>query len=666
MPATINGTVITQTGSDTSLDFLAGFSNVSVFWIAGVECYYVEGSLDIEGSVTFDTFAQHLSVYSAASTNAINVKSGGSLTLSNYILDKPSYLPAIQAKVLSTSTLHSAIRVSGGGTLDCRGVKIIGEGDAAFPIVFELGSTIYLEDAWIVSNKFIRVANQGSGVPSITIKNVISQTGSLAVLYAPEVFEGLTIYTGNLTFATGASDYTIRNFKAIGVDTVLNNWNNLLLRIKNPADGTTNRCFTGEDAPVNTKFNVVSRETQFKFTDVDGNPTGGYCWIGDNDNGNRFDVPYLPGDQSQQLIYTADSDPITGLTPVLDVILYIGRNPVSGQIAIDDYRTNIPERGSDLLNIFGGGWGYNLFSIPNQDFKGTNALVLSQTLTPDFAITYATIDEVRALPLIASQFDFYDSVAAWVQDNRNGQTEYMVTRTGDLIDARGYELVIDATAANNIAFDGTTITAKANAVSYKLTTTSDITAGVGVSVDGATLNAANYYITDAPATLTLDGGVYHITSDIDVSDWTLLNGASFIVDADNVTITARGVDPLLFNVNGHVGVVLITGLLSTIQERSGFLFSAYASDNDRRLEQNVLALNVTSYTFEYDERLSDTYYLWVTVGGLQIPYDVAIVEGLNEFDLGTTGQLLSLSDKIDIVNRGVQKSSLSIPHTEDT
>lgn len=230
------------------------------------------------------------------------------------------------------------------------------------------------------------------------------------------------------------------------------------------------------------------------------------------------------------------------------------------------------------------------------------------------------------------------------------------------LDFGSLNVALDAASiAQAVLTDNTAITIRADSVVADITTTGAFVAET--VVDGVTISASDYTIATAPTEVTLDGGVYHIASDIDVSGWTLLNGASFVVDVDNVTITARGIDISTFDTSGRTGVVIVTGYQTTIRERSGLSFSVYPTEVDRRLEQNALASNVTTYTFEYNDRLSDTYYLWVNIGAQSaMTYSVQLSVGDIELDLGMSGQLSAIDNKTTQVDAGVQRASLLIPY----
>jgi hypothetical protein len=53
----------------------------------------------------------------------------------------------------------------------------------------------------------------------------------------------------------------------------------------------------------------------------------------------------------------------------------------------------------------------------------------------------------------------------------------------------------------------------------------------------------------------------------------------------------------------------------------------------------------------------------VTVGGATLLVATPIALGTNTIDFGVTGNLQTLNNNLRIVNTGVQKSSILVPHT---
>lgn len=102
---------------------------------------------------------------------------------------------------------------------------------------------------------------------------------------------------------------------------------------------------------------------------------------------------------------------------------------------------------------------------------------------------------------------------------------------------------------------------------------------------------------------------------------------------------------------------------SYVEEAQGSLIRVYATEADRDNRTDALADLVSRYRFTFSTRPADTLYFWVKIGDAEFPTQLTLTQGENVVDLGTPGQLLKVLDGQRIINRGVQKASLLIPHT---
>jgi len=81
---------------------------------------------------------------------------------------------------------------------------------------------------------------------------------------------------------------------------------------------------------------------------------------------------------------------------------------------------------------------------------------------------------VDAYTSIDNPDKFYDRAKAYLYDNYNGEDSTLVTKIADLIDAGGFDVVIDATAAQVIDLTGNTLTIKASVFTGDITTTATL------------------------------------------------------------------------------------------------------------------------------------------------------------------------------------------------
>lgn len=149
-------------------------------------------------------------------------------------------------------------------------------------------------------------------------------------------------------------------------------------------------------------------------------------------------------------------------------------------------------------------------------------------LSNDALITETSKAIVNAYTVIETTEKFYDRAKSFLVDNYKGETATIITRNNNTIDAKGHNVIIDATAATPFAFNGTTITIKANVYTGNIITSSSATV--------TTKNGAR-----------LEGGYSDSTGinkfvHLDWNDNTQLE-VSFINNDDNSVISSTGVSP---------------------------------------------------------------------------------------------------------------------------
>ena len=112
-------------------------------------------------------------------------------------------------------------------------------------------------------------------------------------------------------------------------------------------------------------------------------------------------------------------------------------------------------------------------------------------LADDIFITEPSKAIVDAYTTIDTSEKFYDSAKAFIVNNYSGESETLVTRKTNTINARDYNVVIDATAAAIFAFDGTTITIRANVFNGNIITanTANVTAINGAVLEGGYIDS---------------------------------------------------------------------------------------------------------------------------------------------------------------------------------
>ena len=114
-------------------------------------------------------------------------------------------------------------------------------------------------------------------------------------------------------------------------------------------------------------------------------------------------------------------------------------------------------------------------SESTQTLKGVGELVVNWVLFDDMSITETNKTTVDGYNSIDSTAKFYDRAKAYLVDNFAGETDTIVSRDGNTIDAGSYHVVVNSAASEAFAFDGTTITIKADTYVGNISSTGNIT-----------------------------------------------------------------------------------------------------------------------------------------------------------------------------------------------
>ena len=159
----------------------------------------------------------------------------------------------------------------------------------------------------------------------------------------------------------------------------------------------------------------------------------------------------------------------------------------------------------------------HMLSSTTQALKGVGELEVDWVLFDDALIT-DTYASAKALTEITDANKFYDRAKAFLVDNFAGETETIVTRDGNTIDARSYDVVVDDQATDVFAFNGTTITIKASSFVGNIQTTGTITLNNSAEVIGSygSNTVLPWEVTNVEATATLQ--LYNMTKSLEVEN----------------------------------------------------------------------------------------------------------------------------------------------------
>jgi hypothetical protein len=243
----------------------------------------------------------------------------------------------------------------------------------------------------------------------------------------------------------------------------------------------------------------------------------------------------------------------------------------------------------------------HMLSSTTQPLKGLGELEVDWVLFDDALIT-DTYASAKALTEITDANKFYDRAKAYLVDNFAGETETIVTRDGNTIDARGYDVVVDDQATNVFAFNGTTITIKATTFVGNIQTTGTITLLNNAQVIGT--YGANtvlpWEVTNVEATATLQ--LYNMTKNLEVENLVVTGTAGNKVTSSG-TYTGQEVsvgDNIRLRITCQAGTAAFLpyeafGIATSV----GISFEANQVDDTIYNDNGINADNLTTLSADY-------------------------------------------------------------------
>ena len=138
----------------------------------------------------------------------------------------------------------------------------------------------------------------------------------------------------------------------------------------------------------------------------------------------------------------------------------------------------------------------------------------------DANITESNQATVDAYTEIETPQKFYDRAVSWLESNITDEQAFLVSRSGQLINAGSYNVEVDSTAASVFDFNGSKITIKATEFIGDITTTGTITLSNGAKIigtatdSGGTTTTLRYSIAGLVANSNVR--IYNVTDNSEV------------------------------------------------------------------------------------------------------------------------------------------------------
>jgi hypothetical protein len=280
---------------------------------------------------------------------------------------------------------------------------------------------------------------------------------------------------------------------------------------------------TGGASAVSTLY----KDIKLKIVDTNiSNIAGVKYWATDKNNNSRFfGTAIWRGSQnadetfSLDRVYAGSTDSNGEATErLLTRACYGGASPNStydGNTTID-YRGETTDN-TDVFNFYVASYQHTLNNA-SPSCIGTGVLEQQVVLFSDVFLTESDKTIVDTYAEIDTPQRFYDRAKAYLVDFFAGETQTIVTRDGNTINARGYNVVVDDQATDVFAFDGATITIKASSFVGNIQTTGTITLSNNAEVIGSygQNTVLPWEVTNVEATATLQ--LYNMTKDLQVEN----------------------------------------------------------------------------------------------------------------------------------------------------
>jgi hypothetical protein len=134
---------------------------------------------------------------------------------------------------------------------------------------------------------------------------------------------------------------------------------------------------------------------------------------------------------------------------------------------------------------------------------GLKTLTLDVVNADDVTITETTRATVDAYTTIETSAKFYDRAKSYLVTNYAGELSTLISRSGNQIDAKALNVIIDATATQAFLLSGNTLTIKASTFTGDMTTTGVITLANGAVFNGTRTDANGTVL--APRSVSITG-----------------------------------------------------------------------------------------------------------------------------------------------------------------
>lgn len=511
---TLSGSTITQTGTNDTASFLANIGSngatVTTYGNTPHSTFYIvdfgNNSLVVDGDLDIDFNRMTFVFTGSDATERLYARNGSLKLRSSQIENGFTFNPEVGTVIFALDEAVNwnsrTLRVDNtGDRSEFIGVTFKGEfsawiyGNARFEncIMEKIGNTGDIQFNVEGNTELVDIKKYDSGQTGVTFRG-----DSRNVL-----IENVQIFGARDSF-NNESSYTVTVDKLdsdTGAVADISQFSNKHHTVKNAKNGTrflwANHLNGGSSTNYNSGRIEVIQELSVQALDTNGNTIeNAKLYIEDNpqlavsDNTTHILEVFDTQSSQTQRIYEKTTN-TSGEIATFEILTGEGKSnggdPLNGKIRSRGknpkaFFFNQPET-DDIFDYGFISYGFNI--INNEVIlRGVNGSNINAIFIKDTSVTETNKTTVDAYTTIDTSQQFYDRAKSHLVDNYAGETDTIVTREENVINAGSYNVIIDATAAQAFDFDGSTITIKSNEFLGELVTTGNISFSNG-SVQGA-------------------------------------------------------------------------------------------------------------------------------------------------------------------------------------
>lgn len=547
MTLALSGSTLTQSGVNVDLSEFATVAGATTSVAGGKTFYFMPPiALNIEGELSIDPDIECLVFPADAPFQTFRIMDTG---VCNFGVER------VQNGVTYYSTGVGLVITRGDGRFfnsKDAGLFINGGGFNAYGGVVQSGlmtgltadASVHIETMTLynlseTTAQQIRFDASTDKLQNVVIKELIfdGRFNPIKPFFEGEPLEYSFIYKHAQfqSWSSGDQEYIFRNFdftknKSIIDHEVLTRTASIsgLFYYVNNSSGSAIRSASQSGIREDTLETI--QNVKFSIYDLSGAPLSDIqIYMPDYNDGARKDPSDRVMNYADDRDYTATT--VNGVAEI-DVLTSVHTYNSGLETPSASYRSRDSDT-SDVYDIYFTSYHYSTGQTARA-LKGLGGTDIDWTLFVDRAISEPSIATVMAYTDIDTSAKFYDRAKAFYVSETRAQSDLFVERTGDVIDAGDYDVIIDPNAAEAFDITGTTITLRASVFTGGMTTAGNITLLNGASIDGI--------YTDSSGTYT---SVEVNVKDIVTGD--NLEGAQVYIEAGGVAVING-----LTDVNGNI------------------------------------------------------------------------------------------------------------------